>query len=151
HASHCALECHPKLVRLLRRSLPSVEVLAWLSHPEERLSSGFDYQIAAGDLAAVLRPSRSSFAAGGAYLRADAERVAYWQARLRGTHPGLQVGFCWRSCDLSGERGLACARLEEWEPVLTVPGAQFVCLQYDECDAELRAFSQRFGIEIRRF
>jgi tetratricopeptide (TPR) repeat protein len=147
----CVLECHPKLARLLERALPSVEVVPWRSPPDSRLQSGFDFQIAGGDLAARLRPQLSSFPAQSIYLRPDPARAAYWRGRLQDPPSVLRVGICWRSSDMSGERPLKCTRLEDWGAILCVPGVRFVCLQYDECSAEVQAARQRLGAEIEVF
>ena len=150
-SSRCVLECYPKLVPLLTRSLPSVEVVARRTPPDPRLGTGFDYQIAVGDLGAILRDRLDRFPEHRGYLRADPQRVAHWRGRLRAIHSGLQVGIGWRTGDVSGERGLTCTRLEDWREVFAVPGVQFVCLQYDVSDDELDSAARLLGVEIRRF
>jgi hypothetical protein len=39
-------------------------------------------------------------------------------------------------------------KLEQWAPILTVPGVHFINLQYDECGAELAMARERFGVEV---
>jgi len=65
--------------------------------------------------------------------------------------PGLKVGICWRSSNMRGNRALDCTELRQWGAILRVPGVRFVNLQYDECEAELKAAEQAFGIAIARF
>lgn len=62
----------------------------------------------------------------------------------------LTIGICWRSRFVTAERAANYTILDQWAPVFAVPGVRFVTLQYDECEAELAAAEQRFGIAILR-
>jgi hypothetical protein len=118
-------------------------------HPDT--ARGFDFQSPSGSLARWLRPDIGAFPARRAHLAADAGRTARWRERLAALGAGLKVGFSWRSTNLKGARALACTTLAEWGPIFAVPGVQFVCVQYDDCRAELEEARQRFGIPLHAF
>jgi len=145
-------ECKPKLVDLFARSFPWARVVERLTPPVEEVRSGIDYQIAAGTLGKFLRASLDMFPVSKkGYLHADAARARYWRDRLSELGAGLKVGFCWRSSNTKGERALSCTRLDDWAELFAVPGIDWICLQYDRCDAELEAARVRFGVALHRF
>jgi hypothetical protein len=110
-----------------------------------------DYQCPAGSLAQWLRPNLKSFPATNSYLKADPARVTYWKARLDELGPEPKIGFCWRSSLKTGERNLYYTKLNQWGPILTVPDAHFINLQYDECSTELSEAQQLFGTRLHMF
>jgi hypothetical protein len=61
------------------------------------------------------------------------------------------VGIGWRSKRRSAGRDLHYTELEQWAPILAVPGVTFINLQYDECSAELEAARKKFGVEIHNW
>ena len=46
---------------------------------------------------------------------------------------------------------MQCTKLSQWGEVFKVPGVEFVNVQYDECEAELREAEAKFGVKIHRF
>jgi Tfp pilus assembly protein PilF len=150
-SARCMIECAPKLVELFRSSFPRAEVVPRSDPPDERTLAVPDLQVAAGSAARWLRPAPDRFPAGGNYLRPDPARALYWRQRLAALGPGLKAGFSWRSSDLSGARALACTRLDQWGPIMAIPGVHFVCLQYDECAAELERARKTFNVALHAF
>jgi hypothetical protein len=61
---------------------------------------------------------------------------------------GLKAGICWRSSVGKGMRAMHYATLRQWGPILTTPGVQFVNLQYDQCDEELREAERLFSTRV---
>jgi tetratricopeptide (TPR) repeat protein len=159
--NHIVLEGPEKLQRLFERSLAgkvegvNLEFVAQTDPPDIKCIEGIDYQIAGGSLGSYLRPSLESFpkreATGGAYLFADGGREAHWREKFTERGPALKVGISWRSSNLRGERALSCTRLTQWGDILRLPGVQFVNLQYDECETELKDAESAFGVTITRF
>ena len=147
-ARDCTFVCLPKLVPLFARSFPAATVTAEL--PRTSSAGGFDFQSAAGSTARWLRPDLASFPRGGGYLTADSARVAYWRERFAGLGAGLRVGFSWRSHDLRGDRALSCSMLDDWQPLFLIAGAHWICLQYDDCAAELDAARKAQGVTVQR-
>jgi tetratricopeptide (TPR) repeat protein len=52
---------------------------------------------------------------------------------------------------MTAERKAAYVMLEHWGPLFAVPGVVFVNLQYGDCEAELQAAEERFGVVIHRW
>ncbi|WP_042694028.1 tetratricopeptide repeat protein [Azospirillum sp. B506] len=153
------IECDPRLVPLFRRSFPKAVVRAesctgdaFGEIPRETIEPpDCDLQVPAGDLPGLLRGSLSAFEPQGSWLVPDAALVERWAERLAALGPGLRVGIGWRSQLMTTERKAAYVMLEHWGPLFAVPGLQFVNLQYGDCEAELRAAEERFGVTIHRW
>ncbi|PWC79946.1 hypothetical protein TSH64_27760 [Azospirillum sp. TSH64] len=153
------IECDPRLVPLFRRSFPKATVRA-----ESCTGDAFgeplretidppdcDLQVAAGDLPELLRGSLSAFEPQGPWLVADPALVERWRQRLAALGPGLRVGIGWRSQLMTADRKASYVMLEHWGPLFAVPGLVFVNLQYGECEEEIRAAEERFGVTIHRW
>nr|WP_211113337.1 tetratricopeptide repeat protein [Azospirillum endophyticum] len=153
------LECDPRLVTLFRRSFPKAEVRAesctgdaFGDVPRESfVPPDCDVQVPAGDLPGLLRGSLPEFDAQGPWLLPDPALVELWRERLAGLGSGLRVGIGWRSQLMTAERKAAYVSLEQWGPLFALPGIVFVTLQYGDCEAELRAAEERFGVTIHRW
>src|SRR6185312_16231078 len=85
-----------------------------------------------------------------AFLVADPARVAEYRAQLESFGPGPKIGICWRSMMLGAKRAKYYSALDAWGPILNVPGAVFVNLQYGDCAEELDRAAQLHGVDIRR-
>lgn len=122
------VECTPKLVPLLARSLPWLTVMPRLDPPPALLrdpgAGAATHQIAAGDLMAALGPCAT-----GAYLIVDPARVVALPA-------GRTIGISWftRSARGGRERSVALGDLVR---SLAAPGVALVNLQYDADPAAL--------------
>ncbi|MFM8377615.1 MAG: tetratricopeptide repeat protein, partial [Phenylobacterium sp.] len=154
-----SLAVEPRLVQLLQRSFPGVEVL-----PHKTIETGgrrvrslsaeagalpaFDAWSPMADLLPVLRPKLEAFPDTGSYLRADPLRVDAWKATLKAVAPGPKVGLLWKSGLLSGSRANAFAAFDAWAPVLASRGVTFVNLQYGDCSAELSWASHALNVRI---
>ena len=146
------IECDKRLVSLFARSFPDAEVRAQTYDPMfGETMHDFDYALPAGSLPQWFRASLDAFPERDAFLTADPARVAAWRARLAEAGPGPYVGMSWRSQLKTAERRLEYTRLEEWEPILSVPGVTWVNLQYDNCERELAAAERAFGVTLHRW
>jgi len=154
-----SLAVEPRLVRLMQRSFPGVEVLPHATietggRRVRRLSAeagavpAFDAWAPMADLLPVFRSEMDAFPDKGSYLRADPLRMGAWKAALKAVAPGPTVGLLWKSGLLSGSRANAFAAFEAWAPVLASPGITFVNLQYGDCSAEISWASQALGVSI---
>ena len=141
------VECDARLVAPLRRSLPWAEVVARHEPPDPRCLQGdIDFQIAAGDVAARLRPSRADFRPLVPYLRPDPSLVAELRQRYLADGGGLLVGLSWWSRATTASK--RSFDLAQWLPILTVPGTRFVSVQYGDRRAEIEALRRDCGIEV---
>ncbi len=152
------IESDPRLVQLLSRSFPLAEVRANSdtgTAPKDvspPVCDDADIAVAIGSLAHHLRNSLDKFrTAPNGYLFTSEELVARWSDRLSAIGSGPYVGISWRSMVRTAERRLEYSRLQEWESILTIPGIQFVLLQYDNCEREVFDAEQQFGIRIHQW
>lgn len=151
-AGHCIVECDARLAPLFARSFPHIEAVPRSNPPNPRLAEpDIQFQTPMGSLARFFRNSLDSFPDHQGYLLADPKRIAYWKSRLAELGSGKKVGICWRSMLQSANRNMHYTRLDQWGPILSVPGITFVNLQYDDCSAELASAEQQFGIKIHAY
>ncbi|WP_376959930.1 tetratricopeptide repeat protein [Azospirillum sp. A26] len=149
-AGRLVIECDRRLVPLFTRSFPGADV-----RPESADPRDADLQIAAGSLPRLLRADLKRFPARSSWLVPDPALVERWRERLAalgpGQGPGLRVGIGWRSQLMTADRKAAYVMLEHWEPLFAVPGLVYVNLQYGDCEDEIRATEERFGVTIHRW
>jgi tetratricopeptide (TPR) repeat protein len=146
--------CDARLGGLFARSFPHYEVIA-----EERENfaaragqlAGFSHAISAGSLGRLFRQRPAEFPQHRGYLAADADKVAAWRDRLATLGPGLKVGLSWIGGHQRTGRARRSLSLEQLRPVLSLRGAQWVSLQYTDAAAEIAAFHQAGGAELRQF
>ncbi|MFA7269343.1 MAG: tetratricopeptide repeat protein [Sterolibacterium sp.] len=146
------VECDHRLASLLRRSFPEVSVYPrGASIQKELRETNIDFQCCASGLARWLRRNLSDFPDRASFFKADDVRRGYWRNKLAALGPGLRVGISWRSRTLSRERRRSYTSLEQWGPIFSIPGIHFINLQYDQCEEDLVAAEDRFGISIHRW
>ena len=142
-AGGCVVETESRLVPLFARSFPSVQVVARTDEPDPRtLEAEIELQAPIGDLPRWLRPSFAGFKPLGAYLTPDEQMRRVCRERYDALGEGAKVGISWHS--RQGKR----IALEDWGPILTVPGACFISLQYGERSEELAGAHSAFGVPI---
>jgi len=136
----------------MQRSLPGIQVLDLDDTLAMDAVKGIiEVQCALGSLARWLRPEVASFPKADHFLTPNPVRVAYWKNRLSSLGPERNVGICWRSGDMSGDRHWYCTRIEQWQTIFSVPGVRFINLQYDECSAELESARHHCGVTVHAF
>jgi tetratricopeptide (TPR) repeat protein len=150
----------PRLVPLFARSFPRAEVgtyddrrlidkngnrelrlIPWAGEP--------DYQVPMGSALTQLRKDVSDFPHA-AFLKPDPDRAAAFGAQLDALGRGPKIGICWRSMMLAAKRHKYYSALDMWGPILKVPGAVFVNVQYGAVDDELQQAIDKHGVPIHR-
>ena len=128
----------PTLTRLLRASLPGVEVVDRL--PE---SAAFDYQAPMLCLPRIFRTTLDTIPAATPYLLADPGATASWARRLAArpglTRPDLKVGLVWAGGRAQSYDARRSLKLDQFAPLAAIPGIQFVSLQLGEPAEEAKA------------
>lgn len=152
-ARHCFIECSPKLAPIFRRSFPAGDILArdaWRDSPAIAKTPP-DCKSAIGSLPLFLRRSRAAFPAHHGYLRTDERRVKRWRARLNALPGRRKVGISWRGGVAITHRGLRSIPLQQWVPILSTPGIDFVSLQYSDLEREVEALRRSTGIQVHHW
>ncbi|MEC9347859.1 MAG: tetratricopeptide repeat protein [Pseudomonadota bacterium] len=141
-------EVDPRLLDLCRASFPAVQFMPWQasarpgfhrSHAWTKDAPRFDAAIEAGSLQTLFRRDPASFPAAPLL---DAETA----------HPApdgpLRIGLSWTSIRRNRLRDRGYVALDDLGPLLSVPGIEWVNVQYGEVDADIAAAERRFGIRI---
>ncbi|MBM3514160.1 MAG: tetratricopeptide repeat protein [Alphaproteobacteria bacterium] len=147
-AAHIAFACEPRLIPLMARSFPGLRVVPITEiHLGTIDLADVEAHASISELGPALRPAMSSFPTHSGFLRPDAERVAALKAKYRAlAGEGPVVGLSWRSAhDTAGKD--KSVGLAEWAPILAVPGATFVSLQYGDVRSDISAAGGRLHVD----
>ncbi len=146
-AKHVILECPNKLVPLLSRSFPNVEVKA-----EDRSSDAdrddFDLHLPMGSLYNHFIDEIMEKGMASSYLVADPDRVRFWKDRLHSVGKGPYIGVCWKSSVKSAYRQQHYPPISEWAPVFKVPDVTFINLQYKDYEDDIAQVQDELGVTI---
>ena len=147
---HCILECPKKLVSLLGRSFPNVEV-----KPENKSSDqdrdDFDFYLPMGSLYRHFISEISQNTKADAFLVPDPVRVDFWRQRLSCIGKGPYVGISWKSSNMSTARLPNYAHISEFSPILILSDVTFVNLQYIDFANDLTKIQNELGVTIHNF
>ena len=149
-AGHCVVECDRRLVPLFARSFKKSEIVP-RAEPADPLTSTCDVQIAAGSLPRYLRRSISDFPPRPQYLAPDESRRKEWASRISALGSLRTVGIAWRGGKLPYVRRQRSTTLDQWSPLWSIDGVEFVNLQYGDCRDELAAVERQFGVRVHDF
>lgn len=140
------VECDPRLRVLLQRSFPGVRFTNGVSSstPGAVATPG---SFGVADAGGWLRPDFNAFPKHSGYLKADPGLQRELRSRYR-RNAGPLVGISWatrKSIKLGPHKSTSLA---DWGPLLSMPGATFVNLQYDSDPEEIAAAVRQFGARI---
>jgi ADP-heptose:LPS heptosyltransferase len=119
----------------------------WVNHLQPRP----DYQVPIGSLAGHFRRGTEDFPQHAGFLTADPQKILHWKARLTTLGPGPKIGLSWQGGVGHTGKARRSLSLEQLLPLLRLPGAQFVSLQYTEVGEEIEALAKRHGIRVHHW
>jgi len=147
------LECSAKLVALFKTSFPDVEVRA-VRRPAERKPEDyqdFDFEVPIGSLARFFRSTVAEMQARCTpWLKRDAIVEERLRAAMQAAPQLPVIGLCWRSSNQNLHRNQNYVRPEHLAAFKLLGRSGFVCLQYDECSAEV-SLMRELGLPITVF
>jgi ADP-heptose:LPS heptosyltransferase len=79
---------------------------------------------------------------------ADPAQVGEWRRRFDALGAGVKVGMSWRGGVDPINRARRSIPLSAWAPVLSVPGAHFVSLQYGDLGEEIEQVRTQTAVHI---
>ncbi len=142
----CVVECDRRLVPLFSRSFPAVQCISKQSILDGTLSPpAADMQMAIGSLPRVFRRDLNAFPRHAGYLVADAPRRQQFREALSRLGDGLKVGISWFGGKDDEARRKRSIPLERWAPLLSLPGIDWVTLQYGQTVRERAAVEAQTG------
>jgi len=142
------LYCDPRLIPLINRSFPTISCTPKPPGTTVQVDHiDFDFHSPIGNLAKYLRPDTAAFELTNAYLLADPSVIDTLRVHYNPQPNELLVGIAWHSKgpDSGPKKSI---QLRELQPILEVPGCQFVDLQYGDTEAERRVVKELNGVEI---
>jgi len=146
------VETDARVIPLFARSFPAISFVPERPVPDPVLmDSAIDFQIPMASCARWLRSRIESFPTNPAYFVADAEKRARWAERLQALPNRLKVGVSWRSGLTGLGRQFCYADIAQWLPIFSVPGVDFINLQYDDCRNELARLRELGGPELHQW
>lgn len=128
----------PRLVPVFQRSFGRLDFVGSRTHVDE---AGYSAHLPMGDLGRVFRRSAADFShARTPYLVDNAASTARLRDRLA-VYPGLKCGLSWKSANqkIGQYKTLSLNRLA---PLFTVPGVQFVNLQYGQVEEDIASLDR---------
>ena len=149
-AKHCIVECQEKLIPLLERSFPNVEI-----KPENRSldkeRDDFDFHLPMGSIYKHFIEEISQNTKVESFLVPDPVRVNYWKECLNSLGNGPYIGIGWKSSNMSSNRLQNYAPISEWNPILTLPDVTFINLQYKDFASDLAKIQDELGVKVHNF
>ena len=147
---HVCLEVDPRMLPLFARSFPQTQVIPRpkIDPAAEMRVPGVDWQISLGELPGLFRRSADEFPRQAQLLTADSRLLEKWRARFAELGSGLNVGISWfggKNLELQVRRALP---LTYWTSILTIPGVNFINLQYGPRAEERKSLEQSIGVTV---
>ena len=149
-AKHCILECQKKLVPLLKRSFPNIEVKA-VSKNLDSERDDFEFHLPMGSLYKHFFHEIKKNAKIEAYLIPDPVRVNFWRRRLNSQGKGPYIGISWKSANMHMKRLPNYATISELYPVLKLPNVTFINLHYTDLADDLTKIKKELGVTVQNF
>ena len=149
--SQWIIETDPRLVDILQRSYPNAIVRSQSSTSQDLSVSLDGFHIPVGSLPALQMRNSEHLPTLRGYLTASPRQVSRFAQRLAKHDGKTKIGICWRSHKLNPVRNKKYTALKDWEPLLRMPNACFVSLQYGDAEAEIADIEKQLGIAIERW
>ena len=140
------IDCHPRLTDIFKRAFP--ECIVHGTRKEEFISwdpikEGADAKVPLGSLPRFFRRDLKSFPKVANYIKPDPELVKKYKK------PGFRVGLSWAGGTKMTNVSHRSVNPEDLGPLLTIPGIDWVSLQYTaKAGEEVDKMRQLFGCNI---
>ena len=149
-AENCILQCPEKLGPLLSRSFPNLKIEA-VDKDYGLSRTDIDFHLPMGSIYRIFPPADANDDLRNTSLVPDPDRVVFWKERLGSIGAGPYIGLAWKSSNLAQRRMMNYASVSDLSPVLRLPNATFVNLQYKDFSEDLREVKNRNGVTIHNF
>lgn len=142
------MTCTPKITQLMARSIPEVNFYPANTGVPQEIRDRVDYKADLLDLGKYLRDDMTKFQHHYYFLKPLPELVEHFRSKYQTLFDGkLKIGVSWKSSSKSiGE--LKSTELMQWRQILSVPGVQFINVQYGDVRQEVENFKTETGIDV---
>ena len=144
-----SLTCDPRIVELMARSFPALNVIAHDDTEAIRAAvNKADYVSVLTNLIAQLAPDAKPETEPRDYLRADSERVAGLRRKYRELYGDRRlIGFSWGTSS-SFKQSARTIPVDQWKALLARDDCQFISLQYSASAPVLAEYARNLGVSI---
>lgn len=146
--AHCHLECDSRLSGLLGRANSDLTLTAPDTPPGlDTMDKEIDYQVPMASIFMNLSPADTTFVPATPYIAVDSVRRAEYENFLSEQTGNARIGISWRSsANKIGPK--KSTPLSDWLPIIALPGASYVNLQYGDVEADIDALTAQGGPNI---
>ncbi len=140
------IECEPRLTGLFKRTFPKADVYGtrWAKEITWPNLYEIDANCTAGMLPKFFRKSPKD-CPGLPYLKPDPERVLMWRSLMDSWGSRPKIGLCWSSGRKNTGIKFRTIGLEAFRPIIESIDADFVSLQYKDCEKEI----EKTGLPVK--
>ena len=149
-AKNCILECQDKLIPLLKRSFPKIDI-KFENRKLDEHRNDFDVHLPMGSLYKNFVKEILNNKKVESFLVPDPIRVNFWKKRLKSIGKGPYIGISWKSSNLTSERSQNYTPISAWYPLLKIPGITFLNLQYKDFANDLELIQSKIGVKVHNF
>lgn len=150
-------DCHKRLHRLFSNSFPTLDIyptredehITWPYRQDRTQRYPFDAKIAIGDMQRYFRRKIEDFP-GTPYIVPTDGSVALAKERLATLPAKPNIGIAWIGGHKKTRIEVRSVSLESLLPILS-QDANWISLQYTECENEVAEFSAKHGIKIHHW
>ncbi|RMH18491.1 MAG: tetratricopeptide repeat protein, partial [Gammaproteobacteria bacterium] len=144
-----SLECDERLHPVFRRSFPDIQLLRRDDGASYLCDA--DYFIPSGSLPILYRQRHEDFPGRLRVLETDITKRQYWKKRLAGLSDKPKVGVMWKSSITGKKRSFSNTNIQNWLPVLSLKGIDYINLQYSDADNDIEWLQTRHNIKLHKF
>jgi hypothetical protein len=138
-----------KLVDLFADSFPQIQVFSMKDNAIQ--TDTFDCVVPIGSLPMYFRNDADDFPRENVFLKTSNANDEYWRKQLENLSSNIKIGIAWQGGLNRTRSYMRSLKLSEFRPLLTVPGVDFISLQYTDCQDEIAEFEQDSGIKIHHW
>ena len=153
--SKIIIECQPRLVNIFQRSFPAINVRPAAFDPSNsnyQTHFDYNYHIPMGSLNKIYRKNINDFKNSKSnYLITNKILNEKYSNRLSEVNGKLKIGIIWRSQLLNPLRNIHYTSIFDWGTIFELENAEFINLQYGDCEKELIQAEALFNIKIHRW
>ncbi len=141
------MTCTPKIVEMMARSIPQATFYPANEGIPQHVRDQMDYKAELLDLGKYLRGALNQFKEPFYFLTPEPALLNHFVEKYKQFGDKLKIGISWKSSSKSvGD--LKSTKLTQWKDILSIPGAQFINIQYGEIQADLDELKAETGIEL---
>ncbi|MBT8439696.1 MAG: tetratricopeptide repeat protein, partial [Gammaproteobacteria bacterium] len=152
-AAQVVIDCEDRLAPLFKRSFPECDF-----HPGKQSDdisqtvslSDIDVHISAGSIPQHLHKHKDDFPIQKGYLSANPDDIDKWKNRYSVLGGNINVGISWKGGHISKMEKRSTS-MEDWLPLLKVPGISFINLQYGDTQADIDIAREISGTTIHHW